>query len=204
MVEIHKALDQIEQIHEHLARAEMCRDWRSGPVACGGALALVAAALQGRVIGDPVDPRRFVYYWVAVAALAGTIAGAGIVKSYLSQPSPVVRRRSRVLAGQFLPCIAVGSIVTAALARDAVAIPLLPGLWALIFGLGNFAVRLYLPRIIGWVALYYVIAGGVLLGLAMRGAAFSPWGMGLTFGPGQLLAGLILYWNLERNGGRAE
>lgn len=204
MVEIHRALDQIEQIHEHLARAEVCRDWRSGPVACGGALALVAASLQARVIGVPADPHRFVYYWVGVAALAGVIAAAGMIKSYFSQPSPITRRRSRVLAGQFLPCIAVGAIVTAALAGEASAVPLLPGLWALIFGMGTFAARPYLPRIIGWVALYYVVAGGVLLALAMKGTALSPWGMGLAFGPGQLLSGLVLYWNLERNGGRAE
>lgn len=203
-LEINKALDQIETIHEHLARAEMCRDWRSGPVACGGVIAIIAAGAQARLIGETPDPRHFVFYWSAVAAVAGAIAGAGMIKSYLAQPSPVIRRRSRILAGQFAPCLAAGAIVTAALMSIPSAVQFLPGLWALMFGLGTFSARPYLPRIIGWVALYYLVAGGVLLGLAARGAALNPWGMGLAFGPGQLLSGLVLYWNLERNGGRAE
>ncbi|MEN6627502.1 MAG: hypothetical protein ABFD69_14855 [Candidatus Sumerlaeia bacterium] len=203
-MEINKALDQIETIHEHLARAEMCRDWRSGPVACGGALALAAAAAQARIIGEPAATRAFVYYWVGVAAVAMAVGGAGMLKSYLGQPSPLARRRTRVLAGQFAPSIAVGAIVTAALFGRDELIPLLPGLWALVFGLGTFAARPYLPRIIGWVALYYLIAGGILLALAGKGLALNPWAMGLAFGPGQLLSGLVLYWNLERNGGRVE
>ncbi|MCE5229991.1 hypothetical protein LLG95_10400 [bacterium] len=205
MVEIDKALDQIQQIHEHLARAEMCRDWRSGPVACGGALAIAAAAAQGVIIGAQPEPRLFVVYWVILAAIAALIAGAGMIKSYFAQPNPILRRRTRILAGQFAPCIAVGAVATAALAGSgAAAIQWLPGLWALIFSLGTFASRPYLPRIIGWVGLFYIVAGGVLLMLGARGEALSPWCMGLTFGPGQLVTGLVLYWNLERNGGRAE
>lgn len=206
MVEIYKALDQIEQIHEHLARAEMCRDWRSGPVACGGVVALVAAAVQGASVGVPPTPRRFVEYWVAVAALNAAIAGFGMLKSYFSQPSPLIRRRSRILAGQFSPCIAAGALVTATLVgANFASIRFLPGLWAIIFALGVFAARPYLPRIIGWIGLYYVVAGGILLAIGANGTpdlALAPWGMGLTFGPGQLLMGLVLYWNLERNGGR--
>ncbi len=82
----------------------------------------------------------------------------------------------------------------------------MPGLWAIIFALGVFAARPYLPRIIGWIGLYYVVAAGILLAIGANGTpdlALSPWGLGLTFGPGQLLMGLVLYWNLERNGGRS-
>jgi prolipoprotein diacylglyceryltransferase len=34
-----------------------------------------------------------------------------------------------------------------------------------------------------------------------QGNAFSPWEMGISFGGGQLLGALILYWNLERSNG---
>ena len=37
--------------------------------------------------------------------------------------------------------------------------------------------------------------------LARGEHAFSPWVMGLPFGVGQLLAGAVLYWTLERNDG---
>ena len=80
----------------------------------------------------------------------------------------------------------------------------LPGLWAVLFSLGVFASRPYLPRIIGWVALYYLVAGTVLLAMAADSTSLSPWGMGLTFGLGQIASGIVLYWNLERKSGRQE
>lgn len=92
-----------------------------------------------------------------------------------------------------------GALVTVAVLRAAPAtVPLLPGLWAVFYGLGVFASRPYLPRAIGWVALFYLGAGAVLLGLAGEGRSLSPWAMGLVFGPGQLALALVLHWNLER------
>ena len=41
---------------------------------------------------------------------------------------------------------------------------LLPGVWALFHALGLFASRLHLPRAVGWVGLWYLAAGGWLLG----------------------------------------
>jgi len=85
----------------------------------------------------------------------------------------------------------------------------------MLFSLGIFASRPYLPRIMGWIALYYLVAGAVLLALGVESrtvsgwemdltfgfdesTSLSPWGMGLTFGVGQVLSGIVLYWNLER------
>ena len=68
--------------------------------------------------------------------------------------------------------------------------------------LGYFASRPYLPRMMGWVGLFYLAAGAVLLLLAPGGGSVRPWGMGLTYGIGQLFAGFVLYWNLERNNGK--
>jgi hypothetical protein len=74
----------------------------------------------------------------------------------------------------------------------------LPGLWAILFSLGNFASLPYLPRSIFWLALGYFLAGVVLLGLADSGLSLSPWGMGLTFGGGHIIAAALMYWSLER------
>ncbi len=201
-MEINKALDQIEQIHQHLARSEVCRDWRSGPVATGGALALVAAALQGLLLGPLPGSRLFILYWLAVAALAMLVGGFGLAQSWRAGGDSFTRRRTLTLVGQFFPSLAAGALVTAALAgRGPGVVALLPGLWAILFGLGNFAARPYLPRHVGWVGLYYLVAGAVLLAMAGGGGQPSPWWMGLSFGPGQLLGGLVLYWNLERKGG---
>ena len=41
-------------------------------------------------------------------------------------------------------------------------IPLLPGLWSVVFGLAIFSARPYLPLASGWVALWYLGVGAVL------------------------------------------
>ena len=78
--------------------------------------------------------------------------------------------------------------------------PLLPGLWAICFGIGIFASRPYLPRASGWVALFYYAAGVALLWRANGTTPLHAWWVGGTFGIGQLLAAFVLFWNLERGG----
>ena len=75
---------------------------------------------------------------------------------------------------------------------------LLPGLWSLLFGVGIFAARPYVPRASGWVGLYYWVAGLALLWSSHNIDTLSPWAVGGTFGIGQLLGAVVLYWNLER------
>ena len=79
---------------------------------------------------------------------------------------------------------------------------MLPGLWAIVFSLGMFASRTLLPRGITVAAGYYLVAGLADLALAQGKYAYSPWAMALTFGVGQLLSAIVLYWNLERRHGR--
>jgi len=225
-MEIQKALDQISEIHGHLAKTDVYRGYRAVPVALSGVLGLLAAALQGRLVGHE-SPQSFVLYWMAVALVASATAGGGIVYGYMRQESQLARRRTRTAVGQLLPCLVAGFVVAMLMARPGSnSISFLPGLWAVLFGLGIFASRPYLPRITGWVALYYLVAGTVLLalagdptslphwgtgltvGLGQTAAGYpkslSPWGMGLTFGFGQILAGIVLYWDVERNGVRRE
>jgi hypothetical protein len=95
---------------------------------------------------------------------------------------------------QFLPCLFAGALVTVALLRPErrdVSVALLPGLWALLFGLGTVASLPYLPRRAGLVAGWYLAAGVALLGL-VDGPVPSGWSVGLPFGLGQLFAALVL------------
>jgi len=78
---------------------------------------------------------------------------------------------------------------------------ILPGLWAMLFSMGIFASYRLLPKATFWVALFYMIAGTILLTLGED--ALSPWAMGLPFGAGQLFAAAILYWTLERSDGES-
>jgi len=202
-MEIHKALNQISEIHEHLSRSEVYRGYRSVPIALSGILALAAAAAQPR-FGGFSTPEGFLYYWMAVGVVASLLAGGGIIYNYAKEKNPRVRRITRTVVGQLFPCLIAGVAICAPLLTmedKGVFIQFLPGLWAILFSVGVFASRPYLPRMIGWVALFYLIAGTILLFLAPTGKSLSPWGMGLTFGFGQIFGAVILYWNLERRNG---
>jgi hypothetical protein len=193
-----RALDQIAEIHQQLVKGEVYRGYRSAPVALSGLVGLAAAWLQAPQLGVS-DPVAFVLYWTAIAACSAAVGSSEIIYSYIVTGNAFTRRQTRRVVGQLLPSVAAAVIVTAVLLRlSAALVRLLPGLWALFFGVGVFASRLYLPRASGWVALFYFAAGSALLWNAHAPSAVSPWAVGGVFGVGQLLAALVLYWNLER------
>jgi hypothetical protein len=192
-----EALDQISEIHKHLARSEVYRGYRPLPVALSGVLGLVAAWLQAPALGAN-DPVGFVIYWSAIAAAAAAIGSSEIVFNYTFREAAHERRKTRLVVAQFVPSVFAAALVTLTLVRlSAALVPLLPGLWAALFGVAIFAARPYLPRATGWVALFYLAAGAGLLWQAAR-VPPSAWTVGGTFGVGQLLAGLVLLRNLER------
>jgi hypothetical protein len=196
--DVSRALEQIAQIHEQLAKTEIYRGWRSLPVACSGLVGLTAAGWQ-TATSRPVDSANFIMFWVAVGAVALLVGCCEIGWHYLLRATETERRRSRQVIGQFLPALVAGALVTGAFLRAGSSLTaLLPGLWAVFFGVGIFSARPYIPRASGWVALYYWTAGLVLLWFTPMMTVPSTWTVGGTFGVGQLLAAGVLYWNLER------
>jgi hypothetical protein len=197
-VDVPRALAQIEAIHEQLAKGEIYRGYRSLPVAASGLIGIGAAWLQPAPLahGDPVG---FVLYWTVVAAGAVIVGASEIAWNYVTREDTAARRRTRRVIGQFLPSLCGGAAITASFVHlSAALVPLLPGVWAICFGIGAFASRPYLPRAAGLVALFYYAAGVVLLWIARGPEPLQGWWVGGTFGVGQLLAALVLYWNLER------
>ena len=198
-VDATRALDQIAEIHRQIAKGEVYRGYRSLPVATSGAIGLTAAWLQPAELGAR-DPIGFVFYWVVIAGVAAFVGSSEILYNYAVKEGASGRRQTRQVAGQFLPSLVGGAAITACFARlSAALVPLLPGLWAICFGIGVFACRPYLPRASGWVALFYFVVGIGLLWIASGVAPLSGWWVGGTFGAGQLLAALVLWWNLERS-----
>jgi hypothetical protein len=198
MMDVPRALDQIAEIHSVLARADVYRGYRPIPIAASGVVGLVAAWLQPAALatGDGVG---FVRYWVLVALAAGVVGASEILYNYIANDDEVIRRRTRQVTGQFLPSLLAGALVTVGLLHlDLALVPLLPGLWAICFGLGAFASRPFLPRGTTCVALYYYTAGIILLWTTASSQAMSGWHVGVTFGIGQLMAAAVLYWQIER------
>lgn len=198
-MQVSRALEQIAEIHQQLAKGEVYRGYRPLPMAGSGLMGILAAALQPRGLGWN-DPIGFVLYWTGIAAISALIASSEIVHNYVVRESSTERRRTRRVTAQLLPALAAGAIISATFVHLSPAlIAVLPGLWSLFFGLGIFASRPYLPRASGWVALYYFVAGIGLLWFSPTDVPHSPWSVGGTFGAGQLLAALVLYFNRQRD-----
>jgi hypothetical protein len=197
-MDLSRALGQLADIHQQIAKGEIYRGYRSLPIAASGLIGLAAAWAQapGVAAGDPIG---FVLYWTVIAALAAFVGSSEIIYNYVVHDDRASRRQTAHVVGQFLPSVLAGAVITLSFVRlSAALVPLLPGLWAICFGIGIFASRPYLPRASGWVALFYYAAGVALLWVARGPEPLRAWWVGGTFGTGQLMAALVLYWNLER------
>jgi hypothetical protein len=189
-MEVRDALDQLDRIHEQLTKCEVYRGFRVPAVALVGCVGLLAAAGQAWVV-SPGESESFVWYWSAIGA-AGLLVGMGAAaRSYLFREDDFERRRTRRVMGQFLPCVLAGGLLTLALSRTGAFVPLLPGVWAVVFGLGVVAVRPHLPRAVGLIGVGYVLAGGLLL--AWRPAEPPGWCVGGVFGIGHLITATALW-----------
>ena len=198
-----QALDHIAEIRRAVSRGQVFRGYRAQTTALTGVLAIVAAALQPRIVPEPwQNLPMYLGLWGGLAIVSAAIFGTELVIRMRRLASPLQTERTIDAAERFIPSLAAGAILTVVYFRFLTPHTwMLPGLWAVCFSLGIFASRTLLPRGIAPVAGYYLIAGCMNLVLARGPNAFSPWAMGLTFGVGQLLAAAVLYWNLERRHG---
>ena len=198
---IEKALEQISEIHEHLAKSQMFRGYRAVPAALSGVLAIAAAWIQPLLISDN-GAFLYVAYWTIVAVLALLIAGGSVIYAYIRETDPHARQRTVTVVGQMTPSLTVGVILTTAflLMLENRLVCFLPAVWALLYGLGISASKPFLPRMMGWVSVFYILCGCILLLFALADAPHkpSPWETGIPFGAGQVFFGMVLYWNLER------
>lgn len=195
---VEDALEQLDAIHDHLARAEVYRGFRVPGVVVVGVVGLIAAAAQPH-LPTAGGSAGFVLYWVVVAGACGLVGTGAAVRDYLAREDGFARRRTRQVFAQFGPCLLAGGVVTAAALRSPVDLPAyLPGLWAVLFGLGVVATRPLLPRGVGKVGLGYVVAGGVLLARAPLNPEPSPWAVGGVFGVGHLVTAAVLWADRRR------
>ncbi|NDD30693.1 MAG: hypothetical protein EB084_20735 [Proteobacteria bacterium] len=209
-MEVQEALSQVAEIRRHLLRTEFYRGYRSPVMAATSLVAVGAAAVQGALLDSPqaggwvgADDLGFVRFWLVVAAVNLLLVSTDVMLCYIPRLSREQQRSAYNVVGQFIPSLCGAALVTWGCARVG-ATMLLPGLWCTLFSMGVFASRPYLPRGVGWVGLFYLACGMVLLALAPTGQALTPWAMGAPFGIGQLCLGLVLYYNLERPGRHAQ
>src|ERR1043165_7657454 len=94
---------------------------------------------------------------------------------------------------QYIPAGVAGTFLTVVPYRFASnSLPLLPGLWQIVFSLGVFASSRALPRGMFAVGVWYLAVG--LATLALAGSApFAALAMAIPFGVGQFLMALVLF-----------
>ncbi len=199
-MDIENAVEQISEIHRHLAKTEIFYGYKPLTVLIVGIAAFVLAAVQNWVI-VPSSELMFIIQWLVVGTVIILAIGGNIFYNYLRSGSDFkINQMSKVFL-QFGPSVAAGFVISAVfIFMDDSSIVYLPGIWAMLFSLGIFSMRPYLPRMIGYVALFYLAAGSGLLCLVHYNLSFSPWGMGVTFGAGHIFAALILRLDIKRNG----
>ena len=192
------ALDQIADIRRRMAGGTTFGGYRATAALFSAGVAVATAAVQAAWLPRPAE--RVVDYlglWTGAAAACVAVAAAGVWRA--RSASAVQRALARSAVGQLVPCLVTGALLTAVLVEAApAALWLVPGLWAILFGLGLLASRPVLPRAVEGIGLFYLLAGLASVGWSARHAPFSPWVMGLPFGVGQLAGAAVLYWTLER------
>jgi hypothetical protein len=195
-MQLEKALSQISEIHAQVLKTEVFRGYRAATMLLTAAVALTAAWLQGSVF-VPTTPAEFTVFWVSVAIICALICAADILRGTLRVTHRVQRWKTVLVVAQSVPALLVGAIITGVLLQRPGHECLLPGLWSVTFALGIWSARPYMPKAIGIVALFYLLAGTWLL-VRSDGAVPSPWGMGITFAVGQAATAVVLYLNIER------
>lgn len=195
-MDVSQALEQLNEIHHHIGRSEIYRGYRSKTLALMGCVGLAGSAFLSFLWKDAVAVEK-VGFWVAVAALNLAIASWEILGDYGELKTEHQKRITKQTVGQFLPTLCSGCLLTMVFVAKGANLQLLPGIWAVMFSLGIFASRPYLPRGVGWVGAYFLATGALLLGVC-ENALSQAWYMGGIFGGGQILLAYVMYQNLER------
>lgn len=199
-MDLHDALSQLDHIQKQLAHSATFRGYRSLPAALTATMALLAATAQTLWFPTVAQtPLQFVLLWVSVAVVCGFLQLLEIVVRAWRDGRQVTTRLTVRALEMLVPCLVSGACLTLALVCVAPdSLWLLPGLWSLLLSLGIFASLPVLPRALSLVAFHYFLCGIGCLVIFRGPWAFSPWSMALTFGGGQLLASLLLYFTQER------
>ena len=192
-MDVTRAIADLDEVRSRLASVQRFRGL-SGPAALASGLGAFATGMvQLALVPAPhgvADAARYVVIWTACLAFALALNYGAVVVWLLRNWSSRTRTELQTAAIAIVPSIVAGGAFTAALlVRGEVG--LLPGTWALCYGLGLLAARSMLPRGVLVVAIGFAAIGSALL-FASGLNALAWWVMPLTFGAGQTAIGILL------------
>jgi hypothetical protein len=149
-----------------------------------GATALIAAALAARA--ETVE--RWIACWLVASAIALLIGGWTMALKARRAGTPVLSHSGRRFVLSFLPPLAVGVLLTLALAREGL-YQSLPGTWLLLYGTGIVTGGTFSVRAVPVMGICFIVIGAAAL--------FGPpgWGnplMAAGFGGLHIIFGLLI------------
>ena len=204
MRDLDKALADILAIRSQIAATTAFRGYGPAALAATGGVALITAIAQTALLDDPTA-KPFVFFsgWAAAALISAAIIYVEMRGRSHRLHSDLADAMIHNAIEQFLPAAAAGAMLGLLLFRFSPEnLWMLPGLLQLLVSLGIFASVRSLPRGVALSGAFYFIAGLIVLMLATRNHALSPWTMGLPFVAGQLLTAAIMH--LSSGAGDAE
>ncbi|MDD5678239.1 MAG: hypothetical protein PHW60_09665 [Kiritimatiellae bacterium] len=187
---IHDALAQVRRLQALILEKRLFRGYSGIARMAGGLLALIGAAIMASR-HFPTTPIAHLLGWAAVLAGA-LLVNYGALLGWFSAKS-AERRSLRDLepAIDAIPALAVGAGLSLALIIHG-EYDLLFGTWMCLYGLVHMPYRNSLPFANYLVGLFYLACGALML--VWPGVSFTnPYPMGLVFGLGELVGGLVLY-----------
>lgn len=196
MRDLDRALTDISVIREQLAQSTEFQGYAPATLATTGVFALLVAAAQGLWFPETVTNMRwFIAVWVVTAAVCVMVTAIETIGRSHREHGGFAPAMLQSALEQFLPAIVTGGLLTVALLQVAPGeLWMIPALWHMVFSLGVFASRRFLPRGIFWVGVWYLACGLTCLALAAPTHINSPWSMGIPYGAGHLLvAGILQY-----------
>lgn len=179
-----RAADNLRFIRETMERAGSFT-----AVPGRGGVAIGFTALVAAVVASHQPTKsRWIFVWLAEAALAMVLALLSVAQKARAARVPLFSGPGRKFALGFAPPIIVGALLTAALYRDG-EIRLLPGMWLLLYGTAVVSGGSFSVRVVPMMGVCFIVLGAA--------AIISPvsWGNGYMmagFGGLQILFGLII------------
>ncbi len=194
MMDHRKALADIDDIRSQMAASTTFHGFGPAALMATGIIALTTALIQSFVLDrSMLEPWPFLTCWIAVAVFSVFVIGAEMVIRTRRRHSGLADAMIYNAVQQFLPAGAAGAAIAAVVFKFSTETSwILPGLWAILVGIGIFPAARTLPRGTIFAGAWYFVSGCVVLMMAASEHAVSPWFMGIPFAVGQfLLAGVI-------------
>ncbi|HTX75734.1 MAG TPA: hypothetical protein VMD29_05975 [Terracidiphilus sp.] len=193
MSDLNKALGDISSIRRQMARSTEFRGYGPATLCATSVFAMTAAAAQAFWLPDASHHLpAYLATWISTAVVSATLIGTQMHARTRRIHSAMADEMIRMAVEQFLPSAVAGALLTVVLMIFAPSVLwMLPGLWQITFGLGVFSSCRFLPRPMLAAGAWYLLTGLACIALG-ESHAFSPWAMGVPYGGGQLLVGIIL------------